>query len=257
MHVTQSEKLDSTQEQLEKLQLEVEALRRQLHNAHRLATMGTMTAMVAHEFNNILTPIVNYAHLARKNPKMIQKAIDRAADGGERAATICQAILDLASGKTAAFPEQTDLRTLIHETLTAIGRDFGKDSIQMEIDIPENFVIVTRKVELEQVLLNLLVNARAALLKSNRIRKIRIRAESRENCSVIEIADTADGIKPEILPNIFDAFFTTKEDADKSQGYGLGLAICRDLIAALGGEISVDSTVGEGSIFTVRLPKQM
>ena len=69
---------------------EVEALREQLHRAQRLAAVGTMTAMVAHEFNNILTPIINYAQMARTNPKLTDKAIAKAADGGQRASSICQ-----------------------------------------------------------------------------------------------------------------------------------------------------------------------
>ncbi len=84
---------DDKYKKVKELQAQVDALRGELRRAQRLAAVGTMTAMVAHEFNNILTPIINYAQLAKNNPKMVPKAIARASEGGLRATEICKAIL--------------------------------------------------------------------------------------------------------------------------------------------------------------------
>ena len=149
-------------QQLATLNAEVASLREQLRRAQRLAAVGTMTAMVAHEFNNILTPIINYARMARTNPKFTGKAIDRAADGGERATNICKAILGLTGQETQAGP--VSVAELICETLAAMGREPAKDGIELVLAAPPDLTICTRRVELGQVLLNLVINARAAVL---------------------------------------------------------------------------------------------
>ena len=121
---------------VEHLQAENRLLREQLTVLQRRATIGTLTAMVAHEFNNILTPVINYAQLARTNPEMTDKALTRAADGGLRATGICQAILGLSRGEEDPLAE-VDVAALIAETVTAMGRDPQRDGIELSrLDIP-------------------------------------------------------------------------------------------------------------------------
>lgn len=241
-------------ERIEQLTAENQALRQQLVHSQRLATLGTMSAMVAHEFNNILTPIISYAQMAQRNPAMTAKALDRASDGGLRATDICRAILGLARDEPGESV-RVDVGQLITETLLAIGRDPKRDSIEVVLRTPANLTIVTRKIELQQVLMNLLINARAAVMEKSGPRRIEISAASAGPEVVIRVSDNGGGIPRENLKRIFEPFFTTKPNPEgKPGGHGLGLAICHDIVMSLKGEIMVDSTPGNGATFTLILP---
>jgi signal transduction histidine kinase len=237
------------QERLARLEAEVEALRTQLRRAQRLATVGTMTAMVAHEFNNILTPVVNCAQLARVDPALAEKAISRAAENGQQAAEICEAILAFSRGD-ALQREPVSLPELVSRTLTAMGRDLRKDRIELTLDIPPDLTILSRRVELQQVLLNLLLNARTAVMGRRGAGRIELFARRDDEAVTIRVSDTGVGIPPENLERIFEPFFSGAGDG----GHGLGLAVCREIVAAMDGHICVESEVGKGSTFTVRLP---
>lgn len=245
---------ETHEQQLSRLKAEVEALRNQLRQAQRLATVGTMTAMVAHEFNNILTPIINYAQMARTNPSLMAKAVARAADGGRRASDICQAILGMTRGQDRQN-RTVRMADVVAMTLSAMAREPRKDCIELALDIPPTLEISTRPVELQQVLLNMLVNARAAVLAKQGLRRIELSARRQDDAVTIRIADNGVGIAPENLQRIFQPFFSTKDPAvDSSQGFGLGLAICNEIIRDMQGHISVESAPGEGTTFTIRIP---
>ena len=245
--------MESQQEKLERLQAEVEALREQLNAARRLATVGTMTAMVSHELNNILTPIINYAQLARSNPALVDKAIDRAAEGGQRASSICKAILGISSTQQNQEMTEQNLSELLAQALEAMARDPRKDSITLNINVPGDLTLRTNRAELQQVLLNLIINARSAVLSSSGPRTIDVAASRRDGWVNITVRDNGVGIAPEHLDRIFKPFFTTK-NGDGNSGYGLGLAFCHHAVTSMGGEILVESKVGTGTTFTVRLP---
>ena len=254
MEATESPQLETHQEQLERLKSELESLRQQLHRAHRLATVGTMTAMVAHEFNNILTPIINYAQMARKDPELVEKALSRAADGGTRASNICRALLGLAKGQ-GNTTQEVDLSELVLQTLEAMARTPEKDSIDLRIEIPDGLKLVTRPTELQQVLLNLLLNARTAVLAGKGKREIEISASRSDQWTTIRVTDNGKGIEPADLERIFQPFYSGDGSSkDQRKGYGLGLAFCRKIVAELGGEISVESQPGKGSSFVLSLP---
>ncbi len=254
MAIVQNLKADHTK-QVEKLTNEVTALRKQLREAQRLASVGTMAAMIAHEFNNILTPIISYAELAKKNPKLSEKAIAKAADGGQRATTICQAILGMTCPDSSSHSERVNIHSLVVETLEAMARKPEKDCIDLTIDIDTELNILTHRVELQQVFLNLILNARNATMASTHIRKIDIAAIEKDQNVTITISDTGVGIPAENIINIFEPFFTThSNECSSNKGHGLGLTICREIINSLGGTISVESTLGKGATFTVNLP---
>ncbi|MCK4601828.1 MAG: HAMP domain-containing histidine kinase [Phycisphaerae bacterium] len=254
MTTAQKTEAETHEQQLARLHDEVEALREQLKRAQRLATVGTMTAMVVHEFNNILTPIINYAKLARNNPSFVEKAIARAEDGGQRATNICRAILDMAR-EDSSDPVEVNVPHLISETLEAMARDPQKDGIKLTLDAPADLTVSTRRVELQQVILNLLINARAVVLERSAPRLIGVSAERDGNKIVIRVSDNGAGIQPENLERIFEPFFTTKKaPSGHLGGDGLGLSICREIITSLGGQILVESTPGEGATFTIHLP---
>lgn len=242
------------QQQVAKLNAEVVELRRLLRQAQRMASVGTMTAMIAHEFNNILTPIINYAQMAQSNPALTNKAITRAADGGLRASEICSAILGMTHDSPAEL-EQVSLKVLLEETLVAMARDFSKDSIELVVNIPHDLEISTRKIELQQVLMNLLINARTAVMQKRTTRRIEVHASEAAAVTVIRITDTGMGITPDNLQQIFNPYFTTKDGSeDQEQGHGLGLALCREIIESMGGNISAQSGRNKGASFTIQLP---
>lgn len=242
---------DARQAELADLRRTVATLREQLRHAQRLASVGTMASMVVHEFNNILTPVVNYAELAKKKPALIDKALRIAAANGQRATDICQSILGL-SQQAQQGRSRYEVRAIVREALTAMARDPQRDFIDLELNIPEHLTIVVRKIELQQVLLNLLINARSAVLARPAPRRIRVAADAGGNAVRLAVADNGKGIAPDVLPRIFEPFFTTRGNEG---GNGLGLAICRDIVQAMGGEISVDSEPDHGATFTLVLPQ--
>lgn len=240
--------------EVQRLTRELETVRGQLHHCERLLTVGTMTAMVVHEFNNILTPIVNYAQMAQRNPAMTGKALDRSVSGGKRAADICQAILGMTRHGTGV--ETFCLREMIVETLTAMARDPKRDAVDLELDVPEELALTLPRVELQQVLLNLILNARDSVLERPLPRRIEITASQHNGGTRICVSDNGVGIAPENLQDVFKPFFTTKTQIDgvSRTGNGLGLSLCRDIIEGFGGTLSVHSRPGEGASFTVQLP---
>lgn len=238
------------------LHQELEKVRRQLRHCERLVTVGTMTAMVVHEFNNLLTPIVNYAQLAQRNPKMTDKALARAISGGKRASEICQAILGMTQHDSE--PETFSLRDMLHETRTAMARDPKQDCIDLILHVPEDITVTFRRIELQQVLLNLILNARDAVLERPGPRRIEIAAQRRDAILFLRVTDNGIGIAPENRDAIFEPFFTTKNEGDVKKGKkgnGLGLALSRDIVEGMGGTILVRSTPNVGTTFTLRLPQ--
>jgi signal transduction histidine kinase len=210
-----------------------------------------MAAMVAHEFNNILTPMISYADLAESgDERMRDKAVRRAAEGSHRATRICQALLSVARAEEQAPAERVALADVVEETLAAMARDLSKDGIRLIREVPASLEVVTRPVELKQVLLNLLLNARWAAMQRGSGQSIRISAARSGDQVRLRVSDTGIGIPRENLQRIFEAFFTTKG----KEGSGLGLAFCREVVEELGGRLTVRSQEGKGSCFTVALP---
>jgi signal transduction histidine kinase len=251
--ITQDTQIEHQQE-LAKLNAEVIELRSLLRQSQRMASVGTMTAMIAHEFNNILTPIINYAQMAQTNPNFAPKAITRAADGGMRAAEICEALLGM-THNDPVDPQTILLKDLLDETIVAMARDFSKDCIDLVLDIPHDLEISTRKVELQQVFMNLLINARTAVMQTNTTRRIKVQASEEAEMLTVSVSDTGMGITPGNIHQIFDPFFTTRDGQDdQSQGHGLGLALCREIIESLDGDISATSGRNEGATFIINLP---
>jgi signal transduction histidine kinase len=247
---TQLESECTIEAECRQLRETIDILRLQLRLMQRLVSVGTMTAMVVHEFNNLLTPIVNYAQMAQANPTYTPKALERAVTGGKRAADICQAILGIV--RNAAVTGPFLLGEMAEETLTAMAREPKRDGIDFHIQIPDDLVLNVRRVELQQVLLNLLINARQAVLAHPTPRRIEVAAESDDDQIFLRVTDNGTGIDPEILPRIFEPFFTTKS---AGQGSGLGLALCKEIVENLGGTIDVESTLGVGATFLIRLPR--
>jgi signal transduction histidine kinase len=153
--------------------------------------------------------------------------------------------------------ETVSAKALVEEVFTCLCRDFNKDRIRVEIQVDEALQMTCIPVQIEQVLMNLILNARDAMLPGGGT--LRVSAAADEEHLNLIVSDTGTGITPENLKNIFRPFFTTKtgtnRPAGSTSGSGVGLAFCRRIVDAHGGEIAVQSQIGQGSTFTVRLPR--
>ena len=256
--------------QLERAQAELDTLRRQLEHCDRLATLGTLAATVAHEFNNLLTPASNYAQLAlrtldevRPDLELVRKALKKAQTAAAKADRICQAILGFAraTGDEKAVVEATcDVTAVVDEALATLGREPEKEGITLKRHIEPGLCAAVDPLQLEHVLVNLLVNARQAVLGGGKchgtlsVSATLLRGEAGPQVQ-IDVADTGCGIPSERLPHIFEPFYTTRDGTTPSgRGTGLGLSLCRQIVERHGGQIRADSTPGRGTVFHVLLP---
>jgi signal transduction histidine kinase len=253
-----TEKRLSLHRRVEVQQHQNEALKSQLVGLQHLANIGTVSHMIAHEINNLLTPMKSYATFALDNPgdgALTEKALRKVANNCERASKIMESMLVLVNGDAQ---EKTNVRLLdlIEEIFTCLCRDFAKDGITVEILVPDDLTVCVVPVQIQQVLMNLILNARDAMLPRGGV--LSIKATETADVVDIEVADTGDGIGPADLENIFETFFTTKADKNspaEDSGAGIGLAFCKMIIDGHRGCISVESEPGNGSNFKINLPK--
>ncbi len=238
---------------------ENKALRSQNVQLQALATLGSATCMIAHEINNLLTPLTTYAALAVQNPndaELAKKVLDKTVRNCQRASKIMQSVLAMANGQKHQR-EDTSVKTLVEQVFTCLCRDLGKDGITVQTNIPDDLRIACVPVQIEQVLMNLILNARDAMLPGGGI--LKLAASETGESTLLVVSDTGKGIPAEHLTSVFRPFFTTKggqnSPAGCSSGSGVGLAFCKRIVDAHGGEIGVTSHVNQGSTFTIRLPR--
>jgi signal transduction histidine kinase len=249
------------QRQVAAAQEQLEYLREQLTESQRLATIGTIAAVIAHEFNNLLTPICSYSQFAlqsadsdKPDMALIRKALTKSFQSSSKAGKICASMLSLARGESS-FAE-VSVQQLIDEVMLVLARDPHKDGIALRVQVQPNLLVQGDAVQLEQVLLNLLINARQAMLGKGGSLTIKAARESSQ--VKIQVIDTGPGIPQTLLSRIFEPFFTTKDTTPSPKGEikgtGLGLAICKEIVEHHGGRIEVISEVGRGTTFTIQLP---
>ncbi len=254
------EKRHSLHKQLTSQYLRNNALKSQIGQLQALANIGSATCMIAHEINNLLTPLSSYAALALDNQEdkaLVGKALEKTARNCERASKIMNSMLALANGETRE-KKNTQLIALVEEIFTCLCRDFAKDGITVNIRIPEDLTVSAVPIEIQQVLMNLILNARDAMLPGGGI--LNINAQETTEAVQIEVCDTGCGIKPGDLKNIFEPFFTTKANRKsplEHSGSGFGLAFCKKIIDAHDGYISVESKPLEGTVIKITLPKPL
>ena len=238
---------------------EMDQLRQQLLHAQRLSSVGALAASVAHEFNNILTTIINYAKLALRpragDPDRVQ-ALEKILKSGQRAALIINSMLGFARNNTS-LRQPTDLVALVEELLLLVDKDMSKHQIQIEKRYQGRPQAPVIPAQIEQVILNLILNARQAMPNGGRLR-VEVRENPDAQMVEIRISDTGVGIPPDQLRLIFEPFYTTKEPDEQGHGgTGLGLSVCRQIIEQHQGRIRVESLVGKGSTFTIKLPCEL
>jgi len=235
---------------------ETDQLREQLMRAQKLSSVGTLASSVAHEFNNILTTIINYAKLglrSESNETSRQQALEKILKGSQRAATIVSSMLGFARHNTSQR-EECDLVSLVEEVLILTDKDLSKHHVQVEKKFHGQPTAPVVRGQIEQLLLNLIINARQAMPRGGRL-TLEVRDNVRTGVAEIHVCDTGIGIPAEQLRLIFESFYTTKEPDEQGRGgNGLGLSVCRQIIEQHQGRIRVESVVGKGSRFIVKLP---
>ena len=272
------------QERLDELEVELE-------RSGRLATLGMMAGAVAHEFNNLLTPVLSYAQLALNDlddRDMVEKALTRCVEGAEKAAAIAASMLGLVRPDDAV--QRAMVAKVVGQAIASLSREPAKDGIELVVDVPEGLEAGIRPVALEQVLLNLILNARSAILPDpGTIRITATRstwnqarekldgggageavpnfsafAKSDDNahkatageepCVLVGVMDTGRGIAPEAAARLFQPLETHSTGSDGRGGTGLGLMICKRLIEGAGGAIGFKTAPGVGTSFTIAMP---
>jgi signal transduction histidine kinase len=238
------------------LQEQVEMLKQQLAQAQKLTALGELVGTTTHEFNNVLMTIINYAKIGmrHKDDASREKCFDKILAAGNRAAKITNGILGMARNRPAG-QEPTNLVQLIDDTLLLLEREMNKYRIVVDKQFQPIPPAVVNGNQIQQVLLNLLINARQAMPGGGRL-TIKLLHDAQSGTVDLIVRDYGCGIPADKLPRIFESFYTTKKgpDASGKGGTGLGLAMCRDIVEAHHGRIRVDSTVGKGTAFTIKLP---
>ncbi|MGO9016240.1 MAG: ATP-binding protein [Dissulfurispiraceae bacterium] len=246
----------SLEEEVEKKTAEIYKAQEHLINTEKLASLGRMAAGVAHEINSPLTGIVTFAHLMIKRTPAENKQdiedLKTIIDQAERCSKIISGLLGF-SRKSASEKSMVDLNTLISNTLAMVRHQSRFLNIlfdlQLDTTIPKVNVDPN---QIQQVFLNLLINAADAMEKKGKVTlATRLVENNAAKFVEFEIADTGSGIPEDILGKIFEPFFTTKP---AGKGTGLGLAVSYGIIKKHEGTIFAKSTPGSGASFYIHLP---
>lgn len=240
---------------LERIESEFLRMKELLRRSQRLASLGTAAAMLAHEYNNLFTPVVGYAQhaLDKEDPDLMRLALGKVVKQSEIICRMSDRILGLAVERNQ-MPASCPVRTVVDDALGCLGRELPKDRITLVMNVDDDIKVRANAHQLEQILFNLITNARQAMLGSNGKLTIEASRAGEERVRIC-VRDSGPGIAPENIEQIFDPFFTTKQGGRKleSSGIGLGLYICRELIEDNGGSIDVESQPGEGATFIIEL----
>ena len=229
---------------------------RRLQRNERLVALGELVAGVAHEINNPLAAIGGLAQLLERHadPSVRDDArsIRRMT---ERATKIVRSLLTFARENATLSRKRATLRPLLEETLDLLGHRLRAARVDVSIDLDSGGAdtpLWIDSTQIQQIVINLLTNAEHALGHRPAGRRT-IRVATRRDAAgvALRVEDNGCGIPPDILPRIFDPFFTTK---DIGEGTGMGLSICHGIAEAHEGSLTVESRLGEGTIFQLLLP---
>ncbi len=235
-----------------------------LAGGSRLETVGRLAGGIAHDFNNLLTAILGGVEAARGVglPDAALVELDQVQAAARRGAELVKNLLAFARQQTL-LPRVVALNEVVAGTIQLLGRSLsGRVVLEFALEQPGRLVKVD-PAQLGQVVMNLALNARDAMPEGGRLRigtghRLVLRPEGEGRASlppgryaVLEVADSGQGMPPEVMARIFDPFFSTKG----SGGTGLGLATVQGIVAQSGGHITVESTPGQGTCFRIYLPR--
>jgi len=235
------------------LEAQLASVREGLAQSHRLATLGTIAAVIAHEYHNILTPIVSYAEMALNDPEnreLTGKALRKTATGARKAAQISEALLGFAREEDHRHVAR--VADVLDDAVACLGRPPEQDRIRLRKDVDVEALVAIAPTKLQQVLVNLLMNARDAL-RSQGGGELVVATARRKELLEISIVDDGPGVPAAVRDRLFEPFVTLRHE-QAHKGTGLGLSICRDLVTEAGGTIRCESSEGSGAAFIVTLP---
>jgi signal transduction histidine kinase len=238
-------------------------LERRLLHRERIATIGTLAGGVAHEFNNILTPILLYSQLALNDttpdsPRA--RDLGRIVAAAHRARNLIKRILTFSREMDSLDVSAFSLRSTVEEAL-ALMRAVVPANVEIVLEAPQQEIRVSGDPSLvHQVIINLCTNAYQAMRQTGGrigvrllpIEELLIEGQAESGpAALLEVTDTGHGIDPTVIEHIFEPFFTTR---DVGEGTGLGLSVVHGIVTSMGGTITVESTLGKGATFKVYLP---
>lgn len=231
----------------------------QLVQAEKMATLGTMAGGVAHEINNPLTAVLTNAQVLKMTATGDDaELIDLIEQGAKRCQSITQKLLKYSrrdkKSDVAEAKELINLKKITNSVIDLLRYQLEQDGLKLKVDLGKNDAhFLGNQHEIEQVLTNLILNARDAVnVVTARDGLISISLESSENFCHLSICDDGCGMEREVMDKIFDPFYTTK---DVGSGTGLGLSVTQSIIEKHNGTIQVESKVGSGTTFKISIPK--
>jgi signal transduction histidine kinase len=256
---------ESLLRQLDLMQREIDALRREAGEASELAMLGLLSACTAHELRNVLTPVLSYAQLARRKPEdraLVEKGLDRIASGLQAAVTILGGTLQYASSRgDLPARHDTDIDAALRDVVEMLPRHPSEDGINLAIDVEPGLRARIEPVALRQVVLNLLLNAIDAIKSSASPGPHCVTVRGRRGAGptgiVIDVSDTGPGVPPELAGRMFEPLVSGRPKSaqcNERGRAGLGLAICRRLVETAGGTIAYDANALKGASFRISLP---
>lgn len=236
---------------LEAVITELTETRDQLIQTEKMASLGLLTAGINHEINNPLNfmagGLENLKNMARKRGDNEIKEYLHVFEEGIRRIEEIVSGLNHFNYRSTSFDDQCDINAMIENCLKILSHEL-KDRIVVQMNLENDLMVEGNSGQLHQVFMNVLANGAQAIDEKG---KIKIVSKKSDDYALVEIIDTGVGISEDILRNIFDPFFTTKEPGI---GTGLGLSVSYSIIKKHSGQIDVESTVGEGTTFLIRLP---
>jgi two-component system NtrC family sensor kinase len=255
--VQSRDETQSVVEAFNKMITELEKRQDQLVQAQKLSSLGILTSGIAHQLNNPLNNISTSCQILQEeqeeivegNSEFVGKLLHNIDQEVDRARDIVKGLLEFS--REQEFQQNlVNLENLVIRTTRLIASQLPA-GVEIFTEIPEDLDIFADGQKLQEALLNLLLNAAQAM--PNETGRITITAakDNRAKQVVVQVKDTGWGIPEDHLPYIFDPFFSTKE---VGYGTGLGLSVAHGIIEQHNGTLNVESKVGEGSIFTIRLP---
>ena len=238
------------EEMVETRTQELRATQAQLIRSEKLAALGRLAAGIAHEVNNPLQPILNCLEVAIEDVESgdtVDTEVLRVAEREvQRIKTIVSRLLDFARPGTASDTEEVDLRSLIQEILLLTSRNLAQRQVAVTSYVNVEEPLIGNPAQLKQVVLNLVLNAMEAMPEGG---ELAIDVHPADGGAVISVTDTGIGMDAETVAQIFDPFYSTKQE-----GTGLGLAVTYGIIEGHGGRITVDSELGKGTRFSIWIP---
>jgi len=237
---------------------ELVEVQRQLVQAEKLATMGTLAGGVAHEINNPLTAVLTNVQMLL-TAREIDRNLDRESlelieEATKRCRTIVQKLMTYAKRPLeSAELSKINILEVITKAISFLEFQLGQENIKIILEAKDDqYLIYGEQIELEQVVTNVILNGRDAIRLSNTgSGEVQVLLSKNNEWVKMRIKDNGAGIPKETIPKIFDPFFTTK---DVGKGLGLGLSICHSIVEKYKGLITVSSEVGKGTVFTIQFP---